>query len=404
MKNNRFSRKGRDPSLDISHVLCDSAKKKDWARLKELLERCESLNINNVEVFESFIRSLRQGRWFVDRFVELGMDVNQCRCEISALAHVAQWHEADLVDYLLERGAKVDLPANLGRTALLMACGEGSSSIYENEPELREEFIETIRRLLKAGANPNATDSGGYTALDRVVAARWPEAVELLLDHGARLDLSKDKGRFAVERAIAKGDAATMKLLIEFGLQPTIELSKGKTAIELAKKNKREDLVRTMQQGSSHRMPRFAEKVRHRQPKTPVVKAKIKMDPTLIGCYKVDFDETAKLMASSGKEMAADWGMSMKKGYGKAVEKFIREQRKALRDVELEIGNKTFTFRSPEGEETVPVSLVKQGKERLLVVGWGSLPEKFVIREVTPDCYHFACETSELSQFVWRKQ
>jgi hypothetical protein len=258
--------------------------------------------------------------------------------------------------------------------------------------------------LLEAGANPNTTDPGGYAPLDTVVIARWPELLELLLDYGTRLDLSKDEGRFATERAIAKGDGATLQLLVDFGLQPSMKLANGMAAIDFAKKCKREDLVRILHREGAHRSPKLA-KTAFLRPKKKIAPKKIPMmAPDLIGFYEIDFEETAKSMIESGKGMAAGRGMEMKKGYDRAVEKFVREQRKALRGVGLKIGDGTFTFRSTEGEERSSVRLKKKGKERTLLVERDNRTEEFLVREVVPGSFQFQCETSDLSRFVWKKR
>jgi hypothetical protein len=371
--------------------------------MKLLLKGCKSLDVNNIEVFEAFIRSLCKDRAILEQFLKLGIDVNECRCETSALSHAAQWGESDLVSFLLQRGAKVDLPANLGRTALAMACGQASSTGFSDEPSVQTEYLKTIRLLLEAGADPNKADQGGFTPIDTVVIAHWPELLELLLDYGARLELSKDEGRFAVERSIAQGDVATVKLLVDFGLQPSMKLANGMTAIDFAKKCKMGDKVCIMQNAGTCRSPKSLKNSSSRLPQKTSVKSGFKIDTALIGSYEIDSEKTAKLMVASGQEMVAGKRMVMKKGYDQAVKKLIRDRRQILRGISLEIGNGTFTYRGEEGKECFPARSKKNGKQRILVVEWGNIRQEFLVREVAKDTFQFKCDTSDLSQFIWKK-
>jgi ankyrin repeat protein len=63
---------------------------------------------------------------------------------------------------------------------------------------------QTIQLLLQAGANPNATQTGGFTPIFSAAAANRRDLCELLLKHGADPSLSNDFGQtpasFASER------------------------------------------------------------------------------------------------------------------------------------------------------------------------------------------------------------
>ncbi len=63
---------------------------------------------------------------------------------------------------------------------------------------------ETVRLLLAHGADPNATQVGGFTPLFSAAPANRRDLVELLIDHGAqalhRSDLGKTAADFARER------------------------------------------------------------------------------------------------------------------------------------------------------------------------------------------------------------
>jgi ankyrin repeat protein len=77
-----------------------------------------------------------------------------------------------VVEFLLDRGAQVDARNGQGRTALMFAA--------------TGPFPETVAKLLKRGADPNATDTAeGWSPLMFAAAEGHREVAEHLLEHGA---------------------------------------------------------------------------------------------------------------------------------------------------------------------------------------------------------------------------
>lgn len=108
----------------------------------------------------------------------------------------------DAVTLLLEHGAHVHQTShNPMRNQPLHACIALNNS------------IETIRALLAAGADVNATQHGGYTPLLQAAAAGKKELVLLLLEHGARADCRCDQGKSAADYARERGHADLVELL-----------------------------------------------------------------------------------------------------------------------------------------------------------------------------------------------
>jgi len=72
---------------------------------------------------------------------------------------------------------------------------------------------ETIRLLLEAGADVNATQAGGFTPLHQAAAAGRLELVKLLLENGARPDARCDQGKLPADYARERGHAAIAEAL-----------------------------------------------------------------------------------------------------------------------------------------------------------------------------------------------
>src|SRR5262245_59462707 len=76
-----------------------------------------------------------------------------------------------------------------------------------------------VRRLLAAGADPNARNSGGATPL--LWAAEDLEMTRLLLEYGADVTARSDDGRTAIMAATGRvGAAPIVRLLLEYGANP----------------------------------------------------------------------------------------------------------------------------------------------------------------------------------------
>jgi len=99
--------------------------------------------------------------------------------------------------WLLEHGADVDAIAqNAQRIRPLHAAAAGKGS------------LDLLRALLERGADPNARQSGGFTALHTAADRGDVEMARLLLEYGADLAVEDDEGRTPPDLAREKGQEA----------------------------------------------------------------------------------------------------------------------------------------------------------------------------------------------------
>jgi uncharacterized protein len=110
---------------------------------------------------------------------------------------------ADTVTLLLEHGAHIhQISHNPLRNHALHACIALNGS------------IDSVRVLLDAGADVNATAAGGYSPLHQAAAAGKSEVVRLLLKQGAKKDLTCDKGKLPLDYARERNHLDAAALLV----------------------------------------------------------------------------------------------------------------------------------------------------------------------------------------------
>ena len=80
--------------------------------------------------------------------------------------------------------------------------------------------LELVRKWLAAGANPNAVDDDGLTALIVAANSGHAEVVKILLSAGANLNAVSDKGSTALIWATFNGHAEVAKILLSAGANP----------------------------------------------------------------------------------------------------------------------------------------------------------------------------------------
>jgi ankyrin repeat protein len=102
-----------------------------------------------------------------------------------------------------------------------------------------------VKLLVDAGADVNATMTGGETVLMLASRSGNVDAVKALLASGARTQARERHSQTALMWAAAEGNTAVVRLLIEMGADINATLNSGFTAFFLAVREGRLDTVRT---------------------------------------------------------------------------------------------------------------------------------------------------------------
>lgn len=117
-----------------------------------------------------------------------------------ALGLAAFFGRPEVVAALIAVGADVDYQAPGSLLAALHGAVAGKC-------------VASARHLLAAGANIDAKQHGGYTALMAAAANGLIEILKLLLEHGADTAITDDQGNTARDQALQKGQTTAADLL-----------------------------------------------------------------------------------------------------------------------------------------------------------------------------------------------
>lgn len=103
--------------------------------------------------------------------------------------------------------------------------------------------ITTVQAMLDNGADVNARDEDGATALILAACTGRDEVLEILLDNGADVNAQEKDGNTALMMAAFFGDVSTLQLLLDTGADIDIKAKDGATALTLAESEGHEDIV-----------------------------------------------------------------------------------------------------------------------------------------------------------------
>jgi ankyrin repeat protein len=167
--------------------------------------------------------------------IDYGADVNAQNHNGASLLWYASFHDrADMVELLLSAGADANIKDDIGQTALTFAVQTVNVEMirallsrgvkvddrtFKGETPLMFARLGAVEVLIGAGADVNAVDKGGYTALMCAVILRQDDKVEKLLRAGADVNIKAKDGHTAL--SLAKKDSIENspleQLLRQFG-------------------------------------------------------------------------------------------------------------------------------------------------------------------------------------------
>jgi uncharacterized protein len=118
------------------------------------------------------------------------------------LLRAAKAGDTEAMQVLLAKGADVKITTKFGITPIMAAAGLGTKEEDTTGRKKTEaEAIASIKLCLDAGADINAANNQGDTALHGAAQKGWDDVVQFLADHGAKLDAKDKRGRTPLDAA-----------------------------------------------------------------------------------------------------------------------------------------------------------------------------------------------------------
>ncbi len=156
--------------------------------------------------------------------------LNILGCASAALFSAAQNGDLGGVEKAIKAGADVNAKDDIGFTALLYAASNGQANV--------------VAALLKAGASINAVDEPyDNTALMAAAATGHANVVTLLIKAGADINARDDIGFTALMNAAENGNADMVTTLLKAGADVNARGNAGNTALMNAAKNGNANII-----------------------------------------------------------------------------------------------------------------------------------------------------------------
>uniref|UniRef100_A0A914CHA7 Uncharacterized protein n=1 Tax=Acrobeloides nanus TaxID=290746 RepID=A0A914CHA7_9BILA len=141
----------------------------------------------------------------------------------------------DVVQWLVEHGADVNVKSNNGETVLHSAAQWGSLAV--------------VQWLVEHGADVNVKSNDGRTVLHSAAQGSL-DVVQWLVEHGADVNVKSNDGRTVLHSA-AQGSLDVVQWLVEHGADVNATDIDGKTPLNLAKERKYKNITEYLKKRES---------------------------------------------------------------------------------------------------------------------------------------------------------
>ncbi len=142
--------------------------------------------------------------------------------------------KAEVVEWLLKKGANPEQKDTLGHTLLINAFKRG--------------FLKIVEVLLKYGANPEAKNILGDSLMVSAFNDRNLELMDLLLQYGAKKDISE-----LLVTAIKNSDFNIVNLLLRYGADINEKHKSGLTPLTIAEQNNKAIMNILLEYGANNK-------------------------------------------------------------------------------------------------------------------------------------------------------
>ncbi len=226
-----WSYKGRDGSLEMMEALLSLGADPDHdSSMAGIVSQNGDLDVlklllkHGMRHEEVMLSSVAGGHTdIVEYLLENGADVNLSdRREATLLMHASENGHAELVRFLIEKGARVNEADYQGETALIRAVRNGDLTV--------------VNLLIEAGADIKQASWNGLTPLAAAMNNKVNQAViDALLSRGADINFVSERSTrpLVLTEAVKSNDPVLVKNLIELGADVYLESEQG-NALDVA--------------------------------------------------------------------------------------------------------------------------------------------------------------------------
>ena len=207
-------------------------KAKKFDDLKKAISKFDFTPVADQTLCEAFVIS---GFWgdisLIDKLHRWGCPINSVWSTKTILHTAVTYPNPEVVSHIINLGADVNAREYFGQTPLITLCSF-SPKFVDTEAETL--YIESARRLIKSGADVDASDGSSMTALDYAGRGYCEKLVRLLISKGATLGACDSHGFWVINAALNLPGNDLLKLLLKAGLSPNYEFDKNRPMIQHA--------------------------------------------------------------------------------------------------------------------------------------------------------------------------
>lgn len=194
------------PQENLNEALCNAAFSGDIAEVPRLLKAGADVNAKDSMGHTALMRASQKGNVEIVRaLIQAGADFRAKReGGMTALMDASANNQPEVLKVLIEAGADPNARTEDGTGVMFWAAGYG--------------YTEVVRELVKAGARiEDPIDQFGTTPLMHAVRNGKAETVQALLDLGAQVNAKDTSGKTALARAREEGNSEVIEILVKAG-------------------------------------------------------------------------------------------------------------------------------------------------------------------------------------------
>lgn len=220
----------------------------DWKRAKQFLSELEDVNQSDEYGTFPLILAIRKGqRDIVEYLLDRGAKVYTKGADDTPLGTAAYYDRKDIVKLLLKRGAPVNGSEITNNTPLNRAVDGRNSHIVKLllkhgarpswwspcplQDAAANGDTSSVKWLLEYGVDVNAANDFGTTPLHWAASEGQADTVQLLIKRGAKVNAKDEEGNTPLHHATSGAHKGTVMLLLKHGAKVNVRNQGGETPL-----------------------------------------------------------------------------------------------------------------------------------------------------------------------------